>query len=100
MSARLTRKPGALFTGAGSWSMRPRNARALAEHIGRTTWSWLDHLDQLHPRHRIEEMHADQIAAAAPSPSRSCSSGMLDVLVARMASGRIFGSSRAHRPCA
>ena len=40
-------------------------------------------------------MHADEALAAAASRSRNCSSGMLDVLVARMASGFIFGSTAA-----
>ena len=59
VSARLTRKPGALFTGAGSRSMRPRKARASASTSARDLVV-ADDLDQLHARHRIEEMNADE----------------------------------------
>ena len=59
VSARLTKKPGALFTGAGNRSMRPRKARAVGQHlVGDLVVA--HHLDELHARHRIEEVNADQ----------------------------------------
>ena len=51
-----------------------------------------DHLDELHARHRIEEVHADQPLRPLQARRATASSGMLDVLVARIASGFIFGS--------
>ena len=59
VSARLTRKPGELFTGSGSRSMAPTNASASLQHL-RIGGIVADDLDQLHPRDRIEEVQPDQ----------------------------------------
>ena len=60
VSARLTRKPGALFTGAGSRSIAAEERARLRQHVGRHLVV-AHHLDQLHARHRIEEMQADEL---------------------------------------
>ena len=58
-SSRLTRKPGALFTGSGSLSIWRTNAAACATMLSRV--SLPDHdLDEHHLRHGIEEVEPDE----------------------------------------
>ena len=90
VSARLTRKPGALFTGAGSRSMRPRKARA-SESTSAATWSWLTTSTSCMRETGLKKWIPTSRSGRG-DPSRNCSSGMLDVLVARIAPGFIFGS--------
>ena len=68
-STRLTRKPGALFTGSGSLSMLAHECRG-ARHERRLRRSPDDDFDQHHPRHRIEEMQADAAATDRASARR------------------------------
>ena len=56
---RLTRNPGALFTGSGSLSIWRTKARARGTSAAADCAP--DHdLDQHHLRHRIEEVQADE----------------------------------------
>ena len=58
-STRLTRNPGALFTGSGSLSIcRTKAAACGTSALARVRAD--DDLDQHHLRHRIEEMQADE----------------------------------------
>ena len=72
--------------------MAPTKASACLQQL-RIGAVMADDLDQLQPRHRIEEMQADAAAPASASVVRRSCSGMLEVLVARIAPGFIFGSS-------
>ena len=58
-STRLTRNPGALFTGSGSLSICRTNAAAGAHQVAVRARAD-DDLDQHHLRHRVEEVQPDE----------------------------------------
>ena len=75
-SMRLTRKPGALFTGSGSLSIWRTNAAA-ARRASRASRAPTHDLDEHHARDRIEEVDADEARRvgerARRSPRAECS---------------------------
>jgi hypothetical protein len=83
----LTRNPGASFTGSGSLSIWRTKAAPLAQHAGVACPRPSHDLDQLHLRHRVEEVDADEPRRVAQRRG-DVGERRLDVFVARTASGR------------
>ncbi len=91
ISTRFETKPGASFTSTGvfpSFSAEPHRLVGLLR--GRQP---ADHLDQLHHRHRIEEVHPDDVVGARVTAA-SLVMEIDDVFDARITSGRQQSSSR------
>ena len=91
-------KPGALLQGTGSLSSLRAKAIAACAPPDRCARGVHD-LDERHLRHGVEEVQPDQPRGSRQLRSASGSSMMLEVLVARRASGFMRGSRRAYSSC-
>ena len=82
----MTRKPGALFTGSGSLSIARTNAAASAI-TSRRVWRPTTTSTSIICATGLKKWMPDQARRDRRAPPAMSSSGMLDVFVARIASG-------------
>ena len=93
VSARLTRKPGEDFTGSGSRSMAPTKASASFSNCASVP-SWLTTSTSCSRDTGLKKCSPSSRSGLESVVRRSCS-GMLEVLVARIAPGFMTGSRPA-----